>query len=291
VDRDDTLIANDSLPPDAFAGVTRGDLLRPGFVRLLPGVAEGVARLRALGARIVVLTNQGGIARGHGSLRDADACHDALRRLLTPDAPRTHPLFAGPAIDAVYSCPFHPAGTDSRFADEHPWRKPFPGMFLAAAEELRIDLRRSWLVGDAARDIEAAVAADIPRSQCLLVGPRGDHPTTADALAHLASRLEQALRVVDASWFRLQPEPRPDGSSPLGDPRTAETLRVTAHALAERTGVRLLDLHVTPDALLGLVVGPKVVAMGFAAEFRRATNDWHLKRTALPLWPETPPAE
>jgi D-glycero-D-manno-heptose 1,7-bisphosphate phosphatase len=71
---------------------------------------------------------------------------------------------------------------------DDPWRKPAPGMLQAAAAELALDLSRSWVVGDAPRDIEAGIAAGVPPSHCLLV--RADSPTpdlTAAARAILAA--------------------------------------------------------------------------------------------------------
>ncbi len=160
-DRDDTLIRNRGLPvgpPPAVAG----DLVDPELVELLPGVLEACAQLASLGLPMIVVTNQGVIARGGMSLDGLDAIHNRLHDLLSIDGHRL--------ITAIYSCPFHPLGTVEPFNVEHPWRKPQPGMFLAAAQEHDLDLSASWLVGDAPRDIEAALAAGIAPERALLVG-------------------------------------------------------------------------------------------------------------------------
>lgn len=161
VDRDDTLIRNRGLPvgpPPAVAG----DLVDPELVELLPGVREACAQLVSLGLPLIVVTNQGVIARGGMSLDGLEAIHARLEELLTVDGRGL--------ITAIYACPFHPLGTVEPFNVEHLWRKPQPGMFVAAAQEHDLDLGASWLVGDAPRDVEAALAAGIAPERALLVG-------------------------------------------------------------------------------------------------------------------------
>ncbi len=68
---------------------------------------------------------------------------------------------AGARLDAVLACGFHPEGAGALRRATHPWRKPGPGMLLAAAERMGLDLGRSWIVGDQARDIEAGRAAGL----------------------------------------------------------------------------------------------------------------------------------
>lgn len=162
VDRDDTLIRNADLPPEAWGDATPGDLLKPEYIEALPGAVDACRELKRAGYLVVVFTSQGGVARGHGSLGDVERCHDAMRSIFTGSV--------GSLIDASYYVPFHPKGSDPRFAHEHAWRKPAPGMIEAARDELGIDLARSWAVGDKERDIEAASAAGIAPERCLLLG-------------------------------------------------------------------------------------------------------------------------
>lgn len=169
LDRDDTLIANGELAlPHA------GDLLDPALVRLLPGVAHACRDLKRAGYLLIVVSNQGGIARGHGSIADVEACNARMRELLLAEG--------GVDLDAVYYCPFHPKGTVPEYTREHPWRKPAPGMFLEAARDHSIDLQSSWMIGDAPRDIDAALAAGISANHALLVGtPQFPHVAAAAA--------------------------------------------------------------------------------------------------------------
>jgi D-glycero-D-manno-heptose 1,7-bisphosphate phosphatase len=141
LDRDNTLIDND------------GDLGDPQQVRLLEGVAPALARLRDAGYRLVVVSNQGGVARGVYGEADVDAVNRRISLLVDEAAGR------GDVIDRFYFCPYHPEGTVEAYRREHPWRKPQPGMLHAAREDLGLDLEQSWLVGDQPRDVAAGHAA------------------------------------------------------------------------------------------------------------------------------------
>ncbi len=118
----------------------------PGYIRssnqfeLFPGVAQVLLRLKQAGARLIVVTNQSGVARGFFSLGDLDGIHTKLRRLLGE---------ADVSLDAIYVCPHHPdEGCNCR--------KPNRGLIDRAVEEQRVDLTRSYLIGDHARDMELA---------------------------------------------------------------------------------------------------------------------------------------
>jgi D-glycero-D-manno-heptose 1,7-bisphosphate phosphatase len=179
LDRDDTLIAN----REVTAGTPHpGDLCDPALVRLLPGVAEGLARLRDAGFALVVVSNQGCVARGVGTIEQVEACNRRMRELVRVEA--------GVELDGVYYCPHHPKGTVAPFNTEHPWRKPAPGMILAAAADLGLDLSRSWMIGDTARDAEAAIAAGIAAERTVLVSL--DLPAHARTVASF----EAAVRVI-----------------------------------------------------------------------------------------------
>src|SRR4029079_13951341 len=86
----------------------------------------------------------------------------------------------GVELDGVYYYPHHPQGRVAPYNAEHPWRKPAPGMRRAAAHDLGLDLSRSWMIGDASRDIEAAAAAGIVPQRAILPG-NGGAPTFGPA--------------------------------------------------------------------------------------------------------------
>lgn len=160
LDRDDTLIANERVTAGTSAP---GDLFDPRLVELLPGVGEGLARLAAAGYALVVVTNQGGVAQGLGTMEQVEAVNDRMREVLGA---------VGVRLAGVYYSPARPdKATVARFAvDSWGWRKPRGGMVKAAAAELGIDLAGSWMIGDAPRDVEAACAAGMARGRCVLVG-------------------------------------------------------------------------------------------------------------------------
>jgi D-glycero-D-manno-heptose 1,7-bisphosphate phosphatase len=141
LDRDNTLIDND------------GDLGDPAHVRLLPGVAAALARLRDAGWRLVVVSNQGGVARGAFGEPDVEAVHDRIAQLVDAATGRRG------VIDRFYYCPYHPDGAVERYRREHHWRKPQPGMLHAARDDLGLALEQSWLIGDQPRDVTAGKAA------------------------------------------------------------------------------------------------------------------------------------
>jgi D-glycero-D-manno-heptose 1,7-bisphosphate phosphatase len=128
--------------------------------RILPGVVEELKRLHSLGFLLVVITNQAGIARGYYTEQDYEAFTAHLRSELAAQ---------GVVLDAVYHCPHHPEGTLPQYAVDCDCRKPKPGMIVTAMRDHGIDASQSWLVGDKLSDVQAGVAAGIPKSQCLLV--------------------------------------------------------------------------------------------------------------------------
>ncbi|MBL9002385.1 MAG: HAD-IIIA family hydrolase [Phycisphaerae bacterium] len=160
LDRDDTLIECRALPAPP-PPAAHGDLTDPDLVRLLPGVLDGCASLRKAGLALVVITNQGVVARGGASPADVERIHDRVRHALSVNG--------GCLIDGIYYCPFHPRGLVPEYTKEHSWRKPAPGMILTAATELSLDLSRSYLIGDAPRDIAAGEAAGL-KGRCILIG-------------------------------------------------------------------------------------------------------------------------
>ena len=139
-DRDNTLIVSDGYMGD------------PARVALISGAAEAIARARRLGYAVVVFSNQSGVARGMFSEEDVEAVNHRLDELLKAED-------AGAIIDRHEFCPFHPDGTIDVYAKESDRRKPKPGMIHSAAKALALDLARSWVIGDAARDIEAGNSA------------------------------------------------------------------------------------------------------------------------------------
>ncbi|MEW6678308.1 MAG: D-glycero-beta-D-manno-heptose 1,7-bisphosphate 7-phosphatase [Pseudomonadota bacterium] len=110
--------------------------------RPIPGSLEAVARLNQAGFRVVVASNQSGVGRGLFDMQTLNAIHAKMHKLVYQ---------AGGRIDAVFFCP-HAA--DSKCA----CRKPRAGLFQEIGSRLHIDLKAVYAVGDALRDIQAALA-------------------------------------------------------------------------------------------------------------------------------------
>ncbi len=133
------------LDRDGTINVEVNYLHRVADFKLIEGVAEAIARLNGAGLPVIVVTNQAGIARGLYDEAALERLHIHLQEELARHAAH---------VDAFYYCPHHPD-----FTGACPCRKPAPGMLLDAARDHHIDLRRSWLVGDAAGDLHAGRAA------------------------------------------------------------------------------------------------------------------------------------
>lgn len=291
LDRDDTLIQNS------------GDLGDPDGVRLVDGAAAAVATLRQHGFAVVVVTNQAGVARGAFSLSSVAQVHQRIMQHLaaalplgSPAQPPTvgpgdalpAPAPNAPLIEAFFHCPFHPEATVAQFRGAHPWRKPAPGMLLAAANALQLDLTRSWMVGDAERDVEAGAAAG-----CRTIRLGGATERATSLADFVESDLPRAVARIIAA---LEADDRPRASivlralsgEPLAHEETRNTVTAAARAIAERNGVTIESLTVLADRVRATLVGEELVAIGFAAELRRATEQWYRARHGTSLWGTAP---
>lgn len=211
----------------------------PAALVLLPGVTAALAALQAAGFRLVVVSNQSGIARGLFTAAEARASAARVVALLAA---------RGIRLSGYYFCPHHAqAGHIPRFAVACGCRKPAPGLLLRAAAELGLDPARSWLLGDSLGDLGAALAAG---ARPILVdtgglgypGPAAVPPELRDPRTRIAPNLPAAAALIlgagaaaaEIPWTHLvRPRPavdrrRPGEASPWPD---AEWL-----ARAERDG-------------------------------------------------------
>ena len=123
-------------------------------VRWIDGIVPLCLTAQSLGYKLVVVTNQSGIARGYYTEQDVQ---DLMLWM------RTELLRNGVTLDAVYHCPYHPEGV-GEYKRQHEDRKPGPGMLLRAARDLSLDLTQSILIGDRCSDIAAANAAGLKQA-------------------------------------------------------------------------------------------------------------------------------
>lgn len=181
-----------------------GHLRDPDEVRLVAGAAAAIAAANAAGLLVVIVTNQSGIGRRLFGWEDFAAVQERMAASLAAE---------GAVIDAVLACPHHARALPPYDHPDHPARKPNPGLLLAAAEALPIDLARSWIVGDRAGDIGAGRNAglagglqvatgygleDDERTKALALAGDGYHVLTAASLAD-APALLPVFREVGAA--------------------------------------------------------------------------------------------
>ncbi|HNS21168.1 MAG TPA: HAD family hydrolase [Sedimentisphaerales bacterium] len=163
-----------------------GYLNHPDQVQLLDGAAEALRELRGLSYKTVVVSNQSGVARGIVTEEMLERIHERLRDLLSTK---------GASLDKVYYCPYHPDGVIDQYRKDSDWRKPKPGMLLAAAKEMDIDLTKSWMIGDNERDVEAGRTAGC--RTILIRASRSESGTTPPCHAdHVAVNMREAVNIV-----------------------------------------------------------------------------------------------
>lgn len=129
-----------------------GYLSRFEDVRFVDGIFSLCRTAQALGYKLIVVTNQSGIARGFYTTADFNTLMDSMRAEF---------LKHGVTLDAVYHCPYHPEHGVGEFRQDHQDRKPSPGMLHRGQRDFALDLTRSLLVGDRCSDIEAANRAGL----------------------------------------------------------------------------------------------------------------------------------
>ncbi|HRK32315.1 MAG TPA: HAD-IIIA family hydrolase, partial [Tepidisphaeraceae bacterium] len=223
-DRDNTLIVGNEYLGD------------PAKVQLVTGAAAAVARARRLGYATVIVSNQSGVARGLFDETAVHAVNQRLDQLLLADDPAA-------VIDRHEFCPFHPDATVEKYKQESDLRKPAPGMLLKAADKLALDLSRSWLVGDAARDIEAGRNAgcrtilftdpDLPPSPAAAANASIPADYTASTLADAIDFIEQCP---EPPIMRITPAAEPSRTidPTASDAAIADALSCTAASTARR---------------------------------------------------------
>jgi D-glycero-D-manno-heptose 1,7-bisphosphate phosphatase len=138
------------LDRDGTINVEKEYLFRVEEFEFIPGAPEAIKLLKDAGFLVVIVTNQSGIGRGFYAEADLERLHAFMEQALAR---------IGTGVDAYYFCPHHPQHGQGEYRTECVCRKPLPGMLLAAARDLVIDLPASFMVGDKLADVEAGLAA------------------------------------------------------------------------------------------------------------------------------------
>ena len=142
--------------------------MTPRQFRLIPGVARRIKRLQARGFRVVLISNQPGVAKGQLTARGFDRIRQKTHRLLRRE---------GVCLDGEYYCFHHPHALRRAYRKACGCRKPKPGLLLKAAREGALHLPSSFMVGDGFVDVEAG-----ERAGCRTV-----------LIGHLSSLLSQVM--------------------------------------------------------------------------------------------------
>jgi D-glycero-D-manno-heptose 1,7-bisphosphate phosphatase len=119
------------------------------------------------------VTNQAGIGRGKFTWKEFQAVQEKIIQTLYDQ---------GAFINAVFACPHHANGNPPFKIENHPWRKPNPGMLIEAAQRLPINLSKSWIIGDKESDLLAGLNAGLMGGTHVLTGHGNDKGEREKAL-------------------------------------------------------------------------------------------------------------
>jgi D,D-heptose 1,7-bisphosphate phosphatase len=162
--------------------------VNPDLMRLTSGAVEGLRSLHAAGYKLIIISNQSGVARGYFPEEALLAVEARSRQMLAE---------MGVVLTGFYYCPHHPDGYVPGYNINCSCRKPEPGLILDAAKEHGIDLASSWFIGDILNDVEAG-----RRAGCKTVlidnGNETEWVLSSLRLPHyIATDLADAARIIE----------------------------------------------------------------------------------------------
>jgi histidinol-phosphate phosphatase family protein len=163
-------------------------------VEFIDGSIDAIAALNAAGIPVAVVTNQAGVARGLYGIEDVQQVHKHMIAELARH---------GAHVDLWLFCPYHPDGSVEAFARSSADRKPGPGMALAAAKALDLDLTASWVVGDRVSDLGMARAVG---ARPLFVGPNTSPEADVASFPDLAAAVGHILAEAKAGAPQKPPD-------------------------------------------------------------------------------------
>lgn len=117
-------------------------------IHLIPGIIQGLSNLQN-DFRIIIITNQSGVARGYFTESDLIKIHERLIAILA-----AYDIY----IDSIYFCPHHPTAGKGKYKQNCECRKPKPGMLIQASKDFGLNLRESVIIGDMESDIECGLS-------------------------------------------------------------------------------------------------------------------------------------
>ncbi|MBU1230914.1 MAG: HAD family hydrolase [Proteobacteria bacterium] len=177
LDRDGTVIAE------------RHYLSDPAGVELLPGAAAGLRRMRQLGLRLVLVSNQSGVGRGYFDQTAVERVHGRLLELLEAQ---------GVTLDGIYVCPHAPD-------DACACRKPLPGLIQRGSRDLGIDLARSFVIGDKPCDVDLGLVVNATTFLVTTGHGAGFVAQCGNRAHHVVGSLEEAARLMETILLAQSP--------------------------------------------------------------------------------------
>jgi len=205
-----------------------GYISEPDQVKLHEGVAEALKKLKQMGYKLIVVTNQSSVARGITTESKIKQIHTRLRQELAKKSVR---------LDKIYYCPYHPDGTVKKYTKESELRKPNPGMLTTAAKDRDIDLSQSWMLGNSYRDVAAGSLAGC--RTILINSPLNyKNPKPGDvAPDHQAVNIKEAVNIIKSQQrfperptrqVEAMPATEQDETSINNQPQQQPTAQTTA---------------------------------------------------------------
>jgi len=161
-----------------------GYMNNPRQIQFIPGSIDAIKKLNEAGYKVVVITNQAGIARGLITEDMLQTIDKTLHKWI---------LNGGAHLDGIYYCPHHPEHGVHPYKQDCECRKPHPGLIKRAHRDLDIDLSQSFMVGDKATDIQAGRRAG---TKTILVESgrgEGEKPRLKEKPDYIAKNLLQAV--------------------------------------------------------------------------------------------------
>lgn len=168
-------------------------LSSPDQIEFIPGSIDAIRELNALGVKVIVVTNQSGIARGLLTETDMHAVHEEMNILL-----RLH----GAWIDDFFFCPHHPYAVVERYRYQCRCRKPEPGMLLDAAARHAIDLNNSFMIGDKFVDMKAGKSAGAVSLQVSTGYGTAERTAAVGTRDFFAENLREAVQIVQSIIYQ-----------------------------------------------------------------------------------------
>jgi len=163
-------------------------------IKFLPGAVEAIRLLNRSGYKVIIVTNQAGVAKGYFSEEKMKEINARMLEIIFEQ---------GAQVNKIYYCPHHIEGIVAEYKKECSWRKPNPGMIKEAAREYDLDLANSFIIGDKISDMEAGHRAGC-RTILLTEQVRPDIANDVPKADHIASGLYDAVLWIQKSDIRLK---------------------------------------------------------------------------------------